>query len=317
MNIKLGVVMDPIESIHFKKDTTLAMLWEAERLGWIIYYMEPRDLFVRDGDAFSNARQLRVYRDEKKWFTKGETECIPLSELNIILLRKDPPFTVEYVYTTHILELAERSGVFVVNKPQSLRDCNEKLFTTWFPQCCPPTLVTRDITLLKNFLRDQQDIVCKPLDAMGGESIFRLRNPDMNASVVFETLTQRETRFTMAQQFIPAISEGDKRVLLIDGEPIPYALARIPAKGELRGNLAAGGRGVAKPLTPRDQWICNEVGPVLKQKGLLFVGIDIIGDYLTEINVTSPTCVQELDEQCDLNISKYFFSVISKYFIPL
>ncbi|MBV8803082.1 MAG: glutathione synthase [Gammaproteobacteria bacterium] len=316
MTIKIGVVMDPIESIHYKKDTTLAMLWEAERLGWMIYYIEPRHLFVKDGKAFANAELLHVFHDPKCWFAKETTDTLELTELNVILLRKDPPFTVEYIYTTHILEIAERAGVLVINKPQSLRDCNEKLFTTWFPHCCPRTLVTRDIKLLKHFLQEQQDIVCKPLDAMGGESIFRLKYPDMNASVVFETLTLRETRFTMAQQFIPAISEGDKRVLMIDGEPIPYALARIPAPGELRGNLAAGGHGIAQSLTPKDQWICEQVGPLLREKGLLFVGIDIIGDYLTEINVTSPTCVRELDEQCNLNICQHFFSIISKKILP-
>lgn len=313
MTIKLGVVMDPIQSIHFKKDTTLAMLWEAERLGWSIYYIEQHDLFVSDGKACANTRLLHVDQDPECWFKLGEKQTIALSELNVILLRKDPPFNVEYIYTTHILELAERAGTLVVNKPQSLRDCNEKLFTTWFPQCCPPTLITRDIKLLRNFLHQQQDIVCKPLDAMGGESIFRLQNPDMNASVVFETLTKRGTHFILAQQFIPAIREGDKRILLIDGEPVPYALARIPAEGELRGNLAAGGHGVAKPLSARDQWICKEVGVTLREKGLLFVGVDVIGDFLTEINVTSPTCVRELDDQCGLNISKQFFSVISKY----
>lgn len=311
--IKLGVVMDPIESIHFKKDSTLAMLLEAKRLGWVIYYFEQKDLFIRDGKAYANSRVMTVDDNADSWFTFGESRTIELSELHVILLRKDPPFNVEYIYTTHILELAERAGVLVVNKPQSLRDCNEKLFTTWFPDCCPPTLVTRDITLLRQFLKEEQDIVCKPLDAMGGESIFRLQYPDMNASVIFETLTKHGTHFMTAQQFIPAVSEGDKRVLLIDGEPIPYALARIPAEGELRGNLAAGGRGVAKPLSERDRWICNKVGPILRQKGLLFVGIDIIGDFLTEINVTSPTCIRELDHQCNLNISMQLFSAISKY----
>jgi glutathione synthase len=313
MRIKLGVVMDPIESIHFKKDSTWAMLWEAQRLEWNIYYFEQQDLFIRDGKTFANSRLLTVYKDAECWFKFGESQTIELSELNVILLRKDPPFNVEYIYTTHILELAERSGVLVVNKPQSLRDCNEKLFTTWFPQCCPPTIVTSDIALLRNFLQEQQDIICKPLDAMGGESIFRLQYPDMNASVVFETLTKRGTHFMTAQQFIPAVSEGDKRILLIDGEPVAFALARIPASGELRGNLAAGGRGVARPLTERDRWICKEVGPILRQKGLLFVGIDVIGDFLTEINVTSPTCIRELDYQCDLNISKELFSAIAKH----
>lgn len=311
--IKLGVVMDPIESIHFKKDSTLAMLLEAKRRGWMIYYVEQKDLFIQDGKAFANSRIIDVYDDAAEWFAFRDSHTMALSELDVILLRKDPPFNMEYIYTTHILELAERAGVFVVNKPQSLRDCNEKLFTTWFNDICPPTLVTRDITLFRAFLKAQHDIVCKPLDAMGGESIFRLQDHDMNASVVFETLTQHGTHFMVAQQFIPAIREGDKRVLLIDGEPIPYALARIPAEGELRGNLAAGGQGIARPLSDRDKEICQQVGPMLRQKGLLFVGIDIIGDFLTEINVTSPTCIRELDQQCGLNICQPLFSAISKY----
>jgi len=301
--IKLGVVMDPIESIHFKKDTTLAILEEAQQRGFELYYFELRDLFIQDGKAFGNARLLTVFHDPERWFDLGERACLPLDKLNLILMRKDPPFNLEYVYATYILELAERAGVFVANKPQSLRDANEKLFTTNFPECCPPTLVTRDISLLRKFLKEHRDIICKPLDAMGGTSIFRLELSDANASVIFETLTQRETAFMMAQRYIPEITEGDKRVLVIDGEPVPFALARIPAAGELRGNLAAGAKGVAKPLTERDRWIVKQVAPVLREKGLFFVGLDIIGDFLTEINVTSPTCVRELDEQCGLNIS--------------
>lgn len=310
MTIKFGVVMDPIASIHFKKDTTLAMLFEAKRRGWDIFYMEQNDLFLRDGRAYAKTKRLNVYDDPSAWFSFKEEAAIALSELDVIFLRKDPPFNTEYIYTTHLLELAEKEGALVVNKPQSLRDCNEKLFTAWFSAVCPPTLVARDITLLRAFLEEQQDIVCKPLDGMGGESIFRLTFPDMNASVVFETLTQHQTRFMLAQRFIPAISQGDKRILMIDGKPLPYALARIPAQGELRGNLAAGGRGVAVPLSDRDRFIAEYVGPELKRRGLLFVGLDVIGDYLTEINVTSPTCVRELDEQCGLTICKDVFSVI-------
>ncbi len=312
MTIQLGVVMDPIQAIHFKKDSTLAMLWEAEKRSWVIHYFEQSNLFIKDGTAFGKSRRLHVFQDAKKWFEFGEQETLPLAELNVILMRKDPPFNQEYIYTTYILEHAEQAGVFVVNKPQSLRDANEKVFTTWFPQCCPPTLVTRDIDLLREFFNEHKDIICKPLEAMGGASVFRLHSPDINASVVFELLTQRATRYTMAQRFIPEIKAGDKRILMIDGEPIPYALARIPAAGELRGNLAAGAKGIAQPLTEKDRWICEQVGPVLRKKGLFFVGLDVIGDFLTEINVTSPTCIRELDEQCKLNISAVLFDCIER-----
>jgi glutathione synthase len=289
MTIKLAVVMDPIDSINYKKDSTLAMLFEAQKRKWEIFYLEQKDLFLSNGQVFGNARKLTVFQDLKKWFELGETEKKPLSELNIILMRKDPPFDREYIYTTYLLEQAEKAGVLVVNKPQSLRDANEKLFTAWFPQCCPITLVTREIALLREFFHEHKDIICKPLEAMGGYSVFRLK--------------ENGHRFMMAQKFIPAITEGDKRILMINGEPVPYALARVPKAGELRGNLAAGAKGVAKPLSERDRWICSQVGPVLKEKKLLFVGLDVIGDYLTEINVTSPTCIRELDEQCNLNIA--------------
>lgn len=310
MTINLGVVMDPISSINYKKDSTLAMLWEAEKRGWEIYYCEQKDLFFRDGEAQGNLHELMLFHDANKWFEFKSSISMPLKNLDVILLRKDPPFNMEYIYTTYLLEQAERQGVMVVNRPQCLRDANEKLFTLWFPECCPPTLVTRDIALLRKFFQEQQDIVCKPLDGMGGESIFRLRFPDENASVVFETLTKRGISMMAAQRYIPEIKFGDKRILMINGEPVPYALARIPAAGELRGNLAAGGKGVAQPLTERDHWICQKVGPILREKGLYFVGLDVIGDYLTEINVTSPTCVRELDEQCHLNICKELFDCI-------
>ncbi|HLB58048.1 MAG TPA: glutathione synthase [Gammaproteobacteria bacterium] len=311
MTIKLGVVMDPIASIHFKKDSTLALLFEAEKRGFELYYFEQQDLFLRDGKAFGNSRLLKIFRDPARWFELSERQCILLSDLNVILMRKDPPFNLDYIYTTYLLEHAERDGVLVVNKPQSLRDANEKLFATRFPACCPPTLVTSNISFIRDFFKEHQDIICKPLDGMGGSSVFRLTFPDKNASVVFETLTKSGTTLMMTQRFIPAIFDGDKRILMINGEPIPYALARIPAEGELRGNLAAGARGVAQPLTTKDRWIAEEVGSTLREKGLFFVGLDVIGDYLTEINVTSPTCIRELDEQCNLNISAQLFDALS------
>lgn len=313
MTIQLGVLMDPIESIHYKKDSTLAMLWEAEKRGWTIHYFEQKDIFLRGGEVYANRKLLKVFHNPEKWFEFGTEQIISLSELDLILMRKDPPFNLEYIYTTYLLEHVERSGVLIVNKPQSLRDANEKVFTSWFPQCCPPTLVTRSMDLVKEFLEEQKDIVCKPLEGMGGASVFRLQYPDLNASVVLEVLTQHGSHFMMAQKYIPEITEGDKRILMINGEPIPYALARIPAPGEMRGNLAAGAKGVAKPLTDRDRWICQQVGPTLREKGLYFVGLDVIGDYLTEINVTSPTCIRELDEQCNLNISNTLLDCLSKY----
>lgn len=310
MTKKLGIVMDAIEAIHYKKDSTLALLWEAKARGWTIYYFEQQNLFVRDGKALGNSRLLNVFQDPNHWFELGEYQRIDLSELDALFMRKDPPFDLEYIYTTYILELAEQAGVKVINKPQSLRDANEKFYTAWFPQHCPPTLITRHIPLLRDFFYEQKDIICKPLDTMGGASIFRLQESDMNASVVFETLTRQGKSFMLAQRFIPDIFQGDKRILLINGEPVPYALARIPATGELRGNLAAGAKGVAQPLTAQDLALCKAIGPVLREKGLLLVGLDVIGDYLTEINVTSPTGIRELDAQCHLNISKLLFDVI-------
>ena len=310
MTLRLGVVMDPIGSIKIKKDSSFAMLLEAQRRGWPIHYMEQHDLFLRDGQACARHRGLSVFDEASRWFEWGAESTEPLATFDVILMRKDPPFDMEYIYTTYLLERAENAGVLVVNKPRSLRDANEKLFTAWFPQCTPPTLVTRQAGRIRDFLGEHGDIVLKPLGGMGGESVFRLRRGDPNTNVAIETLTADETRFAMAQRFIPEIAQGDKRILLIDGEPIPFALARIPAAGETRGNLAAGGTGVGVPLTERDRWICAQVGPVLREKGLIFVGLDVIGDYLTEINVTSPTCVRELDRLYNLHISATIMDAI-------
>ncbi len=315
MTIKLGVLMDSLETIHYEKDSTLAMLWEAARRKWEIFYFEQKDLFFQDNDVFARVKILNVFENPARWYEIVDTRCIPLSELNVILMRKDPPFNLEYIYTTYLLEHAERKGVWVINKPHSLRDANEKFFTTWFPECCPPTLVSRDISLMKTFLEEQKDIVCKPLDGMGGAGIFKLRFPDENASVIFETLTERGTKMAMAQRYLPEIKQGDKRILMIDGEPVDHALARIPQSGELRGNLVAGGKGIAQPLSERDRWICQQVGPVLREKGLYFVGLDVIGDYLTEINVTSPTCIRELDRQTGSNISARFLDFVESKFL--
>lgn len=302
MLIKLGMVMDSIDHINIKKDTSFAMLLEAQARGWELHYMELNDLYLRNGRAYARTRTLKVQRDEQQWHEFIAEQDIPLDQLSVILMRKDPPFDQEYIYATYLLERAEALGTLVVNKPQSLRDANEKLFTAWFPQCCAETLVARESSRIRDFLIEQGEIILKPLDGMGGSSIFHLRLNDPNLSVILETMTEHNSRYVMAQKYLPEIKDGDKRILIINGDVVPYALARIPAQGETRGNLAAGGRAEGRPLTERDRWIANQVGPTLREKGLVFVGIDVIGDTLTEINVTSPTCVQELDRQFGLNI---------------
>ena len=301
--MRLAILMDPIGSINIKKDSSFAMLLAAQRRGWELLYTEQSGLVMRDGRVYARLSPLHVEDDPTGWFELGEAHIEPLDRVDILLMRKDPPFDMEYVYTTHLLERAEAAGVLVVNKPASLRDCNEKLYTAWFPECCAPTLVSRDAHHFRDFLVEQGDVILKPLHGMGGASIFRIREGDPNRNVILETLTEHGQRFAMAQRFIPEISAGDKRILMIDGEPVPYALARIPTSGETRGNLAAGGRGEGVELSPRDRWICTQVGPALRAKGLYFVGLDVIGDYLTEINVTSPTCIRELDKLYDLDIA--------------
>ena len=312
MTIRLGIVMDPIEQITFKKDSSLAMLLAAQARGWSLFYMQQQDLYSKQGRAFARMRPLKVFNDPNHWFELSPEQDAPLSDLNVILMRKDPPFDNEFVYSTYLLEQAEREGVLVVNRAQSLRDCNEKLFATQFPHCTPPTLVSRRADILREFAEEHRDIILKPLDGMGGSSIFRHRVGDPNLSVILETLTAHGTQQAMAQRYIPEIVDGDKRILMIDGEPVPYCLARIPAQGETRGNLAAGGRGEARPLTERDRWIAAQVGPTLREKGLIFVGLDVIGDYLTEINVTSPTCIREIDNAFNTGIADQLMDVIAK-----
>lgn len=311
MSIKLGVVMDPIEDIHYKKDTTLALLWAAQDRDWSLFYMTPDALYL-DGDRpMAVAQPLTVHRDPDHWFDLCEPEDISLSELNVCLMRKDPPFDMEYIYATYLLERAERQGTLIVNRCQSLRDCNEKLFATEFPQCCPTLLVSRDMSKLKAFHRQHRDVIFKPLDGMGGSAIFRAREDDPNVSVILETLTQSGKETIMAQRYLSAISEGDKRILMVNGEPIPFCLARVPLAGESRGNLAAGGSGRVQPLSERDLWIASQVGPTLKRRGLFFVGLDVIGDYLTEINVTSPTCLREIEAETGLDIASTLLDAVS------
>jgi glutathione synthase len=315
MSIRLGIVMDPIAGISFKKDSSLAMLLAAQARGWSLFYMEQQDLYQKASVARARTRPLQVFEDAQHWYELQAEQDIALSELDVILMRKDPPFDNEFVYSTYLLEQAEQAGVLVVNRPQSLRDCNEKLFATLFPQCTPPTLVSRRADILREFAVEQRDIILKPLDGMGGASIFRHREGDPNLSVILETLTAHGTQQIMAQGYLPAIKDGDKRILMINGEPIPYCLARIPAAGETRGNLAAGGRGEARPLTDRDRWIAGQVGPTLREKGLLFVGLDVIGEYLTEINVTSPTCIREIDNAFGTKIAEQLMQAIADQLI--
>jgi glutathione synthase len=308
---RLGVVMDPIAAIAYAKDSTLAMLLAAQARGFALSYLEQADLLLRDGVALGRMRPLRVLADPKGWFTLGEAQIEPLAALDCLLMRKDPPFDTEYIYTSYILERAEQAGVLVVNRPQGLRDMNEKVYTAWFPQCCAPTLVTRDMALMGAFLREHGRIVVKPLEGMGGRSIFVLGPGDPNARVVFETLTNYGQRFAIVQRYLPEIATtGDSRVLLIGGVPVPYALARMPSGEDHRGNLAAGAKGVGRPLEERDRWLAGEIGPALAAKGMLFVGLDVIGGLVTEINVTSPTGIRELDKQFGTDIGGLLLEAI-------
>ncbi|MDA9557485.1 glutathione synthase [Vibrio sp.] len=301
--IKLGIVMDPISSINIKKDSSFAMMLEAQRRGYEIHYMEMQDLHIEQGVAIADTKIVELKEDPSNWYDFKSEQTIKLSDLDAVLMRKDPPFDTEFIYATYILERAEDEGTLIVNKPQSLRDCNEKLFTAWFPELTPITTVTRKSEKIKAFQKEHGDIILKPLDGMGGASIFRVKAGDPNVSVIIETLTSHGQNYAMAQTFVPDISNGDKRILVVDGEPMPYCLARIPAKGETRGNIAAGGRGEARAISDTDRKIAEAVGPTLKEKGLIFVGLDVIGDKLTEINVTSPTCIREIEAAFDISIT--------------
>jgi glutathione synthase len=307
---RTGVVMDPISGIKTWKDSSFAMLLEAQRRDHELWYMEPGHLTVRDGVPFGLMRPLSVRDARADWFTLGAGENRELAGLDFLLMRKDPPFDMDYVYCTYILDLAERAGVIVVNRPQALRDANEKCFITQFPQCCVPALITRRAAEIKAFVQEQGLAVVKPLGGMGGDSIFQLRPDDPNLNVILEAMTRGDRELVMVQRYIPEITAGDKRILVIDGEPVPWALARIPGAGDFRGNLAKGGTGKGVALTERDRWICGQVAPELQRRGILFAGLDVIGDWLTEINVTSPTCIRELDAQFGLNIAAGLFDAL-------
>ncbi len=301
--MRLGIVMDPIATITPAKDSSLAMLLEAGHRGYELHYFEQADLRLLDGKAFGRSRRLRVQDDLDDWYALDTEQEIPLAELDVILMRKDPPFDMEYIYTSYILERAAEQGVLVVNRPQALRDINEKVFTAWFPDCCPPTLITRSMEDMRSFASRHGRIVVKPLDGMGGRSIFVIEQGDNNSNVILETLTDYGRGFAMAQKHVPEISAGDKRILMVDGKPADYALARIPPPDDNRGNLVVGAQAEVRPLTERDRWICNQLGPTLRERGVIFAGLDVIGDYLTEINVTSPTGIRELQKYAEINVA--------------
>jgi len=310
--IKLGVVMDPISSVKVHKDSSMAMMLEAQRRGYEIYYIEMKDLYLDQGQCRANTCRVEVFDNSDCWYQLGEPQNIAVSELDAVLMRKDPPFDTEYIYATYMLERAEVEGTLIVNKPQSLRDCNEKLFTAWFADLTPRTLVTRNSGQIRDFHQQLKDIIIKPLDGMGGSSIFRIKEDDANVGVIIETLTEHGNVYAMVQEYMPAIKDGDKRILIVNGEPMPYCLARIPAQGETRGNLAAGGRGEARPLSASDRLIAETIAPELKRRGLFFVGLDVIGDKVTEINVTSPTCIREIEAAYPINISGKLMDAIEE-----
>jgi glutathione synthase len=316
MTIKLGVVMDPISQVNVKKDSSMAMMFEAQKRGYEIYYMEMKDLYLDQGQCRATAQKLKVFDDPEHWYELDEVNDIAVSELDAVLMRKDPPFDTEFIYATYMLERAEVEGTLIVNKPQSLRDCNEKLFTAWFAELTPRTLVTRNNDKIREFHQQEKDIIIKPLDGMGGASIFRIKENDANVGVILETLTNHGNQYAMVQEFMPEIKDGDKRILIVNGEPMPYCLARIPAQGETRGNLAAGGRGEARPLSATDKLIAETIAPELKKRGLYFVGLDVIGDKVTEINVTSPTCIREIEAAYPINISGKLMDAIEENIRP-
>jgi len=309
---RLGMVMDPIEGITPAKDSTLAMLLAAQNRGWELVYFCQQDLLIRDGVPTGDGRLITVYDDTSHWFEFGDPWEGNLDSLDTVFMRKDPPFDMEYIYTTYILQLASDRGLLVVNDPRSLRDINEKAYTAWFAHCTPPSLITRRLEKMKAFLAEQQKIVVKPLDGMGGRSIFVVNDGDPNTNVILETLTDFGARHALAQRYVPEITAGDKRILLIDGEPVEHALARIPGPEDPRGNLVMGATGEGRALTDRDRWICAQIGPMLRDKGVIFAGIDVIGDYLTEINVTSPTGIRELDRQFDIDIADMLLTAVER-----
>ena len=315
MSRRLAVIMDPIESIKPQKDSSLAMLLEAQYRGWTIHYGQLADIWLRDGEAHGRLCQLNVADDPVHWFDPGEVEVAPLGDMDVILMRKDPPFDTSYIFATYVLQRAEENGALVVNRPQGLRDANEKAILAWFPTCAPPTLISRSLEEMHAFIAEHHKVVVKPLDLMGGQSVFVTDANDGNHNVILETVADRGSRYVMVQKYLPEITEsGDKRIILIDGQPVTMAWARIPSPGDHRGNMVVGARTELRSLTDRDMWICDQIGPVLRDKGLLFTGIDVIGDFMTEVNVTSPTGIRELERGNNVRIAEQIFDAISSKF---
>lgn len=312
MGIKLGVVMDPIDRIQFHKDSTLAILLAAQSRGDSLFYMEPKDLYTEEGRAYGRMQGLRVFEEEQSWFEMGDASSQPLESLDCILMRQDPPFNMNYVYATYMLELAEKAGVLVVNRPSALRDCNEKFYTTWFPELTATTCVGTDASVLKEFIAKHQDCIVKPLDGMGGESIFRVKHGDQNTNVILETVTHRGKTPCMVQNYLSEISQGDKRILVFDGKPVDHVVVRMPSKDDFRGNIAAGASTTVRPINATERALVEKIGPTLVEKGLYFVGLDVIGDKITEINITSPTCLRHIEKATDEKVSLKLMEMIDR-----
>lgn len=311
--MKLGIIMDPIGKINIEKDSSFAMLLAAQKCGWDLLYMELSDLYMDNDTPSARMRNLEVNNDSKKWYSLSDYTVENLCTLDIILMRKDPPFNLEYIYSTYILEHAERLGVLVVNNPSALRSVNEKFYITYFPNCIPPTRVSKDTEILLDFVKEQNSAIVKPLDSMGGNGIHHITELNEKTKTILQSATKNNSEYVMAQKFLPEISDGDKRILLIGGKPVPYALSRIPKNSDSKGNLAQGATGKGVELNARDKWICEQVGSKLNDMGLIFVGLDIIGDYLTEINVTSPTCIRELENIFEIDIAKQLINFLEKH----
>lgn len=309
---KMAFILDPLDGLNPKKDSSIAMIESALKKGWICYSIQLNDLFIKDGDAFAKAYPITLQLQSSPWYQIKEPITVPLESFEVIQMRKEPPFDMEFVFATYILELAEKKGTWVINKPQSLRDANEKVFITQFPQCIPATLITRNAQYIKEFLKEHKEIILKPLDGSSGSSIFKLNENDPNINVIIETITELETRYTMIQKFIPQITDGDKRILLVNGQAPGYVVARMAAQGETRANLAKGGHAVVRKMSTRDQWLVDQIAPTLKEKGIIFCGLDVIGDYITEINVTCPTTIRELDKETGINMADQLIDYIEE-----
>jgi glutathione synthase len=303
MGTQLGFVMDPISKIQFHKDSTLAIMLAAQSRGHTLYYMEPQFLYADQGKAYARMCPVEVFDDPTQWARLGKFETRPLDSLDCIFMRQDPPFNMNYVYVSYFLELAEKAGVLIVNRPRGVRDCNEKFYTTWFPELTAPTRVASDLAILKEFIREHQDCIAKPLDGMGGAGVFRVKAGDQNTNVILEAVTANATRPCMVQQYLPEISQGDKRILVFNGKPVDHVVVRMPHADDFRGNIAAGATTSVRPINATERALVEKIGPELVNKGLYIVGLDVIGDKISEINNTSPTCFRQIEEATDERVS--------------